>query len=310
MSKKMKSDIMLLITAIIWGSAFVAQRAGADVIGPFTFNALRYIWAFLFLIPVIIILDKKNLKDTTKQLTKDEKALEKKYYIRGGIACGIALTLASSVQQLGMAYTTAGKAGFITALYMVFVPIFGIFLGNKARPIIWFCVAIAAVGLYLLSIKPGTFSISKGDFIILICAFCFTAHILVIDHYSPKTDGVRMSCIQFLVAFIISGILMLITEPIVVKDIITAAFPIFYAGVFSAGIGYTLQIVAQKDADPAVASLILSLESVFAVIAGVLLLHESLSGREALGCLIMFVAIILSQLPSKEDRETRKLAHK
>ncbi|MEG0291591.1 MAG: DMT family transporter [Anaerovoracaceae bacterium] len=306
MSKKLKGDLLLLLTAFIWGSAFVAQSAGADLIGPFTFNAVRYLISFLFLVPVIYIMNLNKKKNNEAELTPEAKKLEKSYYIKGGIACGIILCIASGVQQLGIQFTTAGKAGFITSLYVVLVPILGIFIGKKVKPLIWICVIMAAVGLYFLSFKKGDFSISKGDFIILICAVCFSVHILVIDYFSPKTDGVKMSCIQFLVTSLGSAVIMFVRETIVVENIMAAMIPLLYAGVLSGGVGYTLQIVAQKDTEPAIASLILSLESVFAVICGVLLLSEAMTTREIFGCVVMFVAIVLAQLPSKEERLANK----
>ncbi|MEG1222028.1 MAG: DMT family transporter [Anaerovoracaceae bacterium] len=300
MSKKTKGNLLLLLTAFIWGSAFVAQSAGADLVGPLTFNAARYLISFIFLVIVIGVLGMKNKGAIEK--SSEELASEKKNLIRGGIACGVILCIASGLQQLGIEFTTAGKAGFITSLYVVLVPILGIFLGKKVRKLIWFCVVMAAVGLYFLSIPAGEFSIGKGDAIILICAICFSVHILVIDYFSPKTDGVKMSCLQFLVAALLSGIFAVFTETIVLGDLMEAIVPLLYAGVLSGGVGYTLQIVAQRDTEPAIASLILSLESVFAVICGVILLNESLSIREFAGCAIMFIAIILAQLPSKADR--------
>ncbi|WP_312352791.1 DMT family transporter, partial [Aminipila sp.] len=201
----------------------------------------------------------------------------------------------------GLMYTTAGKGGFITSLYIVIVPILGLFLKKKVRPVIWCCVAVAAVGLYMLCIKNG-FSIGMGDLLILLCAFGFSIHILVIDYFSPKTDGVKMSCIQFFIVSILSGIVMFAIETPTIANILTSWMPILYSGVLSSGVAYTLQIVAQKDTDPTVASLLLSLESVFAVLSGMVILHEVLSGREIFGCVLMFAAIIVAQLPSKEDR--------
>ena len=301
MNKKIKSDLMLFLTAFIWGSSFIAQSKGADVLGPFTFNAFRYTLAVISLLPVIYFLSSKK-KASAVEITEEEKASEKKYLIYGGIATGVALFIATSLQQYAMAFTTAAKAGFITTLYVILVPIVGIFLKKKVRPIIWLCAIMGVVGLYLLSMKPGTFSISHGDFFVLLCAFAYTAHILIIDHFSPKTDGVKLSCLQFAVVSAASFIFMFATEHLVLADVLTAAVPLLYAGVLSSAVAYTLQIVAQKDADPTVASLILSLESVFAAICGAIILGEALSMREAAGCAIMFIAIIIAQLPSKEER--------
>ncbi|QHI72758.1 DMT family transporter [Aminipila terrae] len=305
MSKKIRANILLLLTALIWGSAFVAQIKGMDNLGPFSFACIRNMVGAIFLIPVIYMLDKLDKKNNAKgplsEKTEEEKKVERKILITGGIACGIALFIAGSLQQVGLMYTTAGKAGFITALYIVIVPILGLFLKKKVKPVIWGCVAVAAVGLYLLCIKEG-FTIGIGDLLILICAFGFSIHILIIDYFSPKTDGVRMSCIQFFIVSILSGIVMFAVETPTVNDILISWMPILYSGVLSSGIAYTLQIVAQKDTDPTVASLLLSLESVFAVLSGMIVLHEVLSGREILGCLLMFTAIIVAQLPSKEDK--------
>ena len=292
MSKKLQSDLMLLLTAFIWGSAFIAQSKGADLLGPFTFNTFRYGFAVLALLPVIYVLGKKRS--------------QRSILIKGGITTGVALFVSTSLQQYAMAFTTAAKAGFITTLYVILVPIVGIFLKKKVRPLIWICALLGVVGLYLLSIKPGTFSISHGDFFVLLCAFGFTVHILVIDHFSPKTNGVKLSCIQFAVVSIASFIAMSITETLIIANVFEAIIPLLYAGVLSSAVAYTLQIVAQKDADPTVASLILSLESVFAAICGAIILGEALSAREITGCVIMFVAIILAQLPSKEERLPNK----
>lgn len=296
-----RSNLLLLMTAIIWGSAFIAQSKGADVIGPFTFNTVRYALAVVALLPVIYIFSrKKNIENTVDQ--DIPKAHGTKTLIIGGITTGIALFTASSLQQYAMAFTTAAKAGFITTLYVILVPIVGIFLKKKIRPIIWFCALLAVIGLYLLSIKPGTFSISRGDFFVLLCALAFTGHILIIDYFSPKTDGVKLSCIQFAIVSIASFVAMMMTETFVLSEVLDAIIPLLYTGVLSSSVGYTCQIIAQKKADPVISSLILSLESVFAAIFGALILHESMSGREITGCAIMFVAIIIAQLPEKKNR--------
>lgn len=306
MSKKVQSDIMLIMTALIWGSAFIAQSKGADVIGPFTFNTLRYALAVLALLPAIYFFGKrKNTLSADKKTQSQELSVnsyhksDKKILIIGGIATGVALFTASSLQQYAIAFTTAAKAGFITTLYVILVPILGIFLKKKIRPVIWFCAFLAVIGLYLLSIKPGSFSISKGDFFVLLCAAGFTCHIMIIDYFSPKTDGMKLSCIQFAVVSLLSFAVMLFTEQFVLSDVLDAVIPLLYTGVLSSSIGYTCQIIAQKNADPTVASLILSLESVFAAVFGAVILHESMSLREITGCVIMFIAIIIAQLPSK-----------
>lgn len=299
MSKKMQSNIMLLITAAIWGSAFVAQKSGMDYIGPLTYGGIRTFIGGLALIPVIALLNKSK-KETA--VTAEAKAAEKKLLLIGGICCGIALFVASTLQQYGVMYTTAGKAGFITTLYVVMVPIVSIVIGKKIRPLMWICVGMGAVGLYLLCMTDASFSLSKGDTLVLLCALGFTAHILIIDYFAPKVDGVKLSCIQFLIAGLLGMIGMFIFEEPKMDAILQCWLPILYAGVLSSGVGYTLQIVAQKHAEPTVASLLMSLESVFAVIAGAIILHETMSGRELFGCAVIFAAVILAQLPSKEER--------
>ncbi len=298
MKSKLKGNLLLLLTAFIWGSAFVAQSVGMEHIGPFTFNAVRNIIATIFLLVVIVFLDnQKKSAGTYKQMNQSEKKL----LILGGLSCGAILFIAGSLQQVGLLYTTAGKAGFITTLYVVIVPIFGLFLGKKVGTKMWICVAAAAIGLYLLSITES-FTIGKGDFLVFLCAICYSFHILVIDYFSPKVDGVRMSCIQFLIVGIVSIIPSIILESPDFYSIWISLKPILYAGILSSGVGYTLQIVAQKDTDPTIASLILSLESVFAALTGFLFLKEILSARELIGCTIIFAAIILAQLPEKNKQ--------
>ena len=232
--------------------------------------------------------------------TPEEKKTSRRVLLYGGISCGICLCLASNFQQFGIKYTTVGKAGFITACYIVIVPIIGLFLKKKCSPFIWAAVVMALIGLYLLCITDG-FSIGKGDFLVMVCAVLFSVHILVIDYFSPKVDGVKMSCIQFFVCGVLSAIPALLFENPQISSILAAWQPILYAGVMSCGIAYTLQIVGQKNMNPTVASLILSLESCISVLAGWLLLGQSMSLREIIGCIIMFGAIILAQLPQKES---------
>ena len=283
---KTKSNLMLLLCAMIWGSAFVAQSAGMDHIGPWTFNAMRSLIGGLTLLILMPFLDRvRNVK-------KEDAHMDKKVLLTGGIACGVVLCFASYFQQTGIQYTTVGKAGFLTALYTIAVPVLGILVGKKTRPLVWVCVVISVIGFYFLSLE-GSFSLGLGDGLVLIGS-------LVIDYFSPKTDGVRLSCIQFFTAGIISFVPMMIFEQPSFTAILQAAAPILYAGVLSSGAGYTLQIVGQKGADPAIASLILSLESVFAAISGFLFLHQVLSHREVFGCALIFLAIIISQLPEKK----------
>ena len=288
----MKNNILLVLTALIWGCAFVAQSVGMDYVGPFTFNMARFLIGAIVLLPVIWFMDRQRK-------TGAEKGAGQKTLIIGGICCGIALAVASTLQQWGILFTTVGKAGFITAMYIVIVPLLGIFIGKKVRPLIIGCVAIAVVGFYFLCMTESL-RLGLGDFLVLLCAIAFSIHILVIDHFSPKVDGVKMSAIQFLTAAIISAVPTLLWEQPVVTEILQAWQPVLYAGVMSCGVAYTLQIIAQKNADPTVASLLLSLESVFSVLAGWVLLGQGLSLKEMFGCVLIFCAIILAQLPEKK----------
>ena len=288
----MKNNILLVLTALIWGCAFVAQSVGMDYVGPFTFNMARFLIGAIVLLPVIWFMDRQRK-------TGAEKGAGQKTLIIGGICCGIALAVASTLQQWGILFTTVGKAGFITAMYIVIVPLLGIFIGKKVRPLIIGCVAIAVVGFYFLCMTESL-RLGLGDFLVLLCAIAFSIHILVIDHFSPKVDGVKMSAIQFLTAAIISAVPTLLWEQPVFTEILQAWQPVLYAGVMSCGVAYTLQIIAQKNADPTVASLLLSLESVFSVLAGWVLLGQRLSFKELFGCVLIFCAIILAQLPEKK----------
>ena len=288
----MKNNILLVLTALIWGCAFVAQSVGMDYVGPFTFNMARFLIGAIVLLPVIWFMDRQRK-------TGAEKGAGQKTLIIGGICCGIALAFASTLQQWGILFTTVGKAGFITAMYIVIVPLLGIFIGKKVRPLIIGCVAIAVVGFYFLCMTESL-RLGLGDFLVLLCAIAFSIHILVIDHFSPKVDGVKMSAIQFLTAAIISAVPTLLWEQPVFTEILQAWQPVLYAGVMSCGVAYTLQIIAQKNADPTVASLLLSLESVFSVLAGWVLLGQGLSLKELFGCVLIFCAIILAQLPEKK----------
>lgn len=288
-----KNPILLLMAAIIWGVAFVAQSVGMDYVGPFTFNGVRSLLGAAVLVPVIMAFSGK--KGKAKKNASDNKTLW-----TGGILCGLCLCAATTFQQIGIQYTTAGKAGFLTAMYIVLVPVFGMFLGKKCTSFIWVSIALATAGLYLLSIKDG-FAIGIGDIYVMICAVIFTMHILIIDRFAPKCDGVKLSCIQFLVCGVICTAVAFMTETPVWSDIWAARLPIGYAGIMSCGVAYTLQIIGQKNMNPTVASLILCLESVVAVLAGWLILQQALSGRELIGCVIMFAAIILAQLPEKRS---------
>lgn len=300
----LRQSMLLLLTAAIWGVAFVAQSVGMDYVGPFTFNTVRSLLGGIVLIPCIVLLKRINVgsKDTAgaAEHASGDPAGQRKVLLTGGVACGVLLCIASNLQQFGIMYTSVGKSGFITAMYIVLVPVLGIFLKKKAGIKIWCSVAIAVGGLYLLCMTDSGFSIQKGDLLLLLGAVIFSFHILTIDYFSPKVDGVKMSCIQFFTCGILSMVCMFLFEQPQIGAILQAWMPIVYAGVLSCGVAYTLQIVGQKGMNPTVASLILSMESVISVIAGWLILHQKLSGRELLGCVLMFVAIILVQLPERK----------
>lgn len=313
-TQQMKSSLILLLTALIWGVAFVAQSVGMDYVGPFTFNCVRSILGGLVLIPCIFVLDRirperkagKNLSAgeccaADSKVSAEEQRAGRRTLLTGGILCGVLLCVASNLQQIGIAGTSVGKAGFITALYIVIVPILGLFFRRKCSPTVWLGVLLAICGLYFLCINEGI-HIQKGDFFVFLCALCFSVHILVIDHYTQLVDGVKMSCIQFLVCGFLSGICMFLFENPSVHNVLEAWQPILYAGILSCGVAYTLQIVGQKGMNPTVASLILSLESVISALAGLVLLNQKLSVRETIGCVLMFAAIVLAQLPAGKKK--------
>lgn len=291
---QLRNSLLLLLTATIWGVAFVAQSVGMDYVQPFTFNGIRSIIGGLVLIPCIYFLNQR--KNTSKVSPKSSPGT----LLAGGFLCGLCLFAASSFQQFGIKYTTVGKAGFITACYIVIVPILGLFLKKKCSPLIWISVLLALIGLYFLCMS-GSISLGLGDLLVLISAFLFSIHILVIDHYSPLTDGVQLSCIQFFVCGILSLICMVFFETPNLSMILMAWIPILYAGVLSCGVAYTLQVIGQKNMNPTVASLILSMESCISVLAGWIILGQALSSRELLGCVLMFAAIILAQIPVKKE---------
>lgn len=290
MKHQLKYSFMLALTALIWGGAFVAQSVGNDVLGPFTFGSVRTLIGGCVLLPLIPFLSRMNK-------TEDSCSFRQRDLWMGGITCGVLLGIASSFQQIGLLYATVGKAGFITALYIVIVPILGLFIRRSPGLSVWAAVVIALGGLYLLCWN-GDQALNLGDVLLLICGLLFSLHILVIDHFSPRVDGVKMSCIQFFTAGIICAVPALLFESPSLSAVIHAWAPVLYAGVLSCGLAYTLQVIAQRHVDPTVASLIMSLESVFSVLAGWVLLHETLSSRELAGCCLMFLAIILAQLPS------------
>lgn len=289
---ELKNALLLAFTAFIWGTAFVAQSVGMEYIGPFTFNGVRSIIGAFTLLPCILF-QKKSCRKII------EEGSSRKDLVVGGLLCGALLFVASSLQQIGIKYTSAGKAGFITSCYIVIVPLIGIFMKKTSGCKIWAAVVLALAGLYCLCITDG-FTVGKGDIFIFLCAMAFSAHILVIDYFSPRVNGVVLSCIQFFVCGVASLPCMFVFETPDMVAIISALMPILYAGVLSCGVAYTLQIIGQRNVNPTIASLILSLESCFSVLAGWVILHEKLSIKESLGCVLMFVAIILAQLPDKK----------
>lgn len=300
-NKELGSGALLFLAAFIWGVAFVAQSVGMDYVGPFTFNGCRFLLGGLVLTPLALVRKKKYENgEYFQSLTAEEQKRYRKTTLIGGLCCGIAICIASSFQQAGMLYTSVGKAGFITALYIVLVPIAGIFMKKKAAPIVWVGAVLAAVGFYFLCITES-FSINYGDVLLFFCAVCFTFHILIIDYFAPKADGVALSCIQFWFSGVVCMSIAVLREKPEISSVIAAALPILYAGVMSCGVAYTLQIIGQKNMKPAVASLILSLESVISVLAGWVILHEVLTGRQLLGCTLVFGAVILAQLPMKNE---------
>lgn len=302
--------LLLLLAALIWGVAFVVQSVGMDYMGPFTFNGARFLMGSAVLVPVILFRRKKADPAGGGQARTDRSGAKEnagKAALMGGVCCGLALCPAALFQQFGILYTTVGKAGFITTLYIILVPLAGIFMKKTPSSRIWTGAALAAFGFYLLCIKEG-FSLSRGDALVFIGSVLFTVHILVIDHFSPKADGVELSCIQFLTAGVISSVLAFVFEKPELSALAEGIIPLAYAGILSSGVAYTLQVIGQRDTDPAVASLLLSMESVFSVLAGWMLLGQALSARELMGCALVFGAVILVQLPTGKRRLDKKRA--
>lgn len=295
--------VMLFFAALFWGTTFVAQSIGADYVGAYTYLAGRSWIAVAFLTPVVHLMDKLYDRRGMDNRRPRDRA-ERKFLIIAGVISGCTLFAASAAQQIGMAYTTASKAGFITALYVIIVPVLSIFVRKKPAAHIWFCVAASLIGMYLLCMTSERFSLQLGDSYVLASAFLFAVEIMVLDHFSPLVDGVRLSRMQFLVIAIISTLVMFIVEKPSAHSIMSALPAIAYAGVFSSGIAYTLQILGQADVNPTLASLVMSLESVFSALSGWLVLHERLTPRELAGCALMFAAIIFAQLEVKPKRKT------
>ncbi|WP_418718022.1 DMT family transporter [Candidatus Allofournierella merdipullorum] len=294
MKQELKYLPVLALTALIWGVAFVAQSVGGEHVGPFTFNCVRSLLGGAVLLPMIPLLGRLSGNRREEAAPADRKNLW-----LGGALCGIILGLASSLQQWALEYASVGKAGFITALYIVIVPVLGIFFHRMPGAQVWLAVVVAVAGLYLLCWSGGA-ALGPGEWMLFGCSALFSLHILVIDHFSPLVDGVKLSCIQFFVAGLFCAVPTLLFEKPAVSDVLAAWAPILYAGALSCGVAYTLQVVAQKHVEPTLASLTLSLESVFSVLAGWLLLHQTLTARELAGCALVFCAIVLAQLPSRK----------
>ena len=300
-NKSLRGSLLLLLGAVIWGVAFVAQRMGMDSMPPLAFNGIRMLLAGIALLPVIAFADRKEpaRKPVTAEQKKDLRI--------AGLLCGTLLFISSSLQQMGLVYTSAGKAGFITALYVVLVPVISwtVFRKNPGR-VIWLSVALAVAGLYLLCAPAGGEALNRGDLLVLGCALCFTGHIMVVDHYAPRVDGIRLSCIQFFICGILSMMLSLPTETITWEGIRGAVIPILYAGIMSGAVGYTLQIIGQRDVNPTVASLLMCLESVFAVLTGAVVLGERMTAGEGIGSVLMLCAVVLAQLSPILSRKLKK----
>lgn len=329
---KVRSFILLLITAIVWGFGFVAQSSGSETIGAFTFTCIRSLLGAAVLVPFILVREKSRrrqtqkpstlsdkrsgntLNDTYKEQDGNEKAVTEykqdcsiRHLVFASVCCGTVLAIAQNLQQVGIHYTTVGKAGFITAMYIVMVPILGVFLKKKIGFFVWIGVLFAVAGLYLLNMTGAGeglagFSIGTGEIAVLLCALFFAIQIILVDHFLPTVDEVKLAALQFLTCGIVSGIALFVVERPSLAQILQAWLPILYAGVCSTGIGYTLQIIGQKGLSPTVSSLVMSMESVFAVVGGFLLLHERLTLVELIGCGLMMIAIVLAQLPQKSQQ--------
>ena len=293
-SVSLRASALLLLTAVIWGVAFVAQSVGMDYVGPFTFSCVRNLIGGLVLLPCLPLL--ARMEEGAKPVHKKQK----KWPVLGGVCCGAALAVSEVLQQFGLTRTSVGKAGFLTAMYILIVPLIGLFVGKRVGAKVWAAVGLAVCGMYLLCMTES-FRVETGDLLVLASAAGFSLHILIIDHFSPGADGVRMSCIQFFTAGVVCLAPMLIWERPALTALLSAWAPILYAGVLSSGVAYTLQVIGQRDTDPTVASLILSLESVVAALAGWLILGERLSARELAGCALAFAAIVLTQLPERRS---------
>ena len=299
--KALRGSLLLLLGSVIWGAAFAAQRAGMDHVQPFTFTGVRMLLAGLIMIPVCALKEKKSGEGKTGEEKQEQR--------KAGLICGVLLFAATSLQQIGLVYTSAGKAGFITALYVVLVPVASwLLFRRQPGGVIWAGVGLAVAALYLLCVPADGFRVERGDAMLLGCAVCFTGQILCVDRYAPRVDGMALARDEFLITGTLGMIVALLTEEIRLEGLLEAAIPILYAGIFSGAIGYTLQIVGQRDVNPTIASLIMCLESVFAVLTGAVVLGERMTGREAAGSILMFAAVILAQLSTLMKKKRKETA--
>ena len=290
-----KSNLLLILASIIWGCAFVAQNVGMNYIGPWTFSTIRFLIAGFSLLAIIPILDKKRTH-VIRPKTKEEKMK----LLLGSVLCGLALSIGSIVQQIAMLTVPVAKAGFLTTLYVLFVPMITLLFGKKIPLKVWIGIAMALFGLYLLSMA-GNLAIGIGEILLILAAFLFAIHIIIIGHFSTRVDPVRLSCGQLLIGGFATVIPMIVIEKPTMGSILAAYIPLLYTGIFSSCVAYTLQIFAQKEANPTIAGMLLSLESVFAALAGYLILHQVLNTRELIGCIVIFIAIVIAQLPNRRD---------
>lgn len=297
--REMKANLLLLLTAAIWGFAFVAQRVGSEYVGAFTFNGIRFALGSISLVPLIIFFNKKKYNEV--QIKAKSEITTKNSTFKAGVLAGSVLFIASTLQQIGMTYTTAGKGGFITGIYIVIVPVLGLFFKQKTNKNIWYGIILALIGLYLLTITEGL-TIGKGELLVLSSSFMWAIHILVIDYFNKIIDPLKLSSIQFATCSILSLLIAILFESITISGIKGALIAILYGGLLSVGVAYTLQVIAQKDAKPTHAAILLSMESVFGVIGGALFLGEKLNSRGFFGCLLIFIAIIISQIKPSEKK--------
>ena len=305
MNTQTKNSLLLLLCSFIWGTAFVAQSAGSGM-GAYSFLAGRSWLAVLVLIPTMLMFDAVNRRRTGTDGRPKTEA-EKKQLVVAGLVCGTFLFAASAAQQIGITINpSTAKAGFLTAMYVVLVPVFGLFLGRKGSAQLWISMVVAVLGLYLLCMKNGFTGIESSDGILLSCAVLFSFQIMAVDHFSPRMDGVRLSLAEFLVVSVESTVAAFLFETPTAAEFAANALPILYCGVLSSGVAYTLQILGQRDLNPAIASLLMCLESVFSALGGWMLLHQNLSAREVFGCVLIFAAVVLAQLPLEMLRRVKK----